>query len=283
VGRAVRPTGTGGSCDGRITITNDRRARGPCVIVDTTPPKIIRSFLTTNDYLCVETRDDTGTIKVSYNDKQIPRWAGSSSGAFCTKEELPPVIKVVAEDMAGNKSEKVAINTLQIITTGTEQRFTAVISKELNPHHGVEGILLASDSPIKQIRIAQSIDFGVRELRISDKGIKELAGEQLVKIDFKGSYTDKERRGQIYVFATNIGMLARFDVVVNDDIRLYPYQEKQKHGTYDLDLRSVSSFDEMKLNAWQKAELERIFHGKGELTIIQQNVLSRVLMLADGL
>lgn len=274
-----RPISAAGSCRS-VTITNDPTLAGGCVIVDKTPPKMVKAFVTPSDYLCVETHDDVQTVRLTYNGKEIPRWAGSN-GFFCTNEELPAVIKVVAEDAAGNKSEKVAINAQQILTTRTEQSFTAVLAKELNPHKNIEGVILTTNQPLKQIRLAKSPEFSDRELYISEKGIMELNGKQTVKVIYKGQYYGKERHGQLYVFATNKGKLATFDIVVKDDIKLYPHQEKQRHGTYDLDLRSTSVFDEMNLNAWQKEELERIFAGSGELTIVQQNILSMVLRLAS--
>ena len=283
VSSVVGSNGSGSSCDGRIVITNDPTVYPRCVIVDTQAPKILRAFVTPSGYHCVETHDNLGTARVTYNGKDIPRWSGAGNGYFCTDEELPLVINIVAEDLAENKNEMVSINRQRILETVNVQTFTAVVAEELNPHHGVEGIILKSDHTIEQIRIAKSPDFGNRELWISEKGVKKLDGEQMIEIRYKGQYTDslygKEKRGHLYVFAANIGRVATFDVIVDDDIKLYPHYNKQKHKPYDMELIDMTKINGLPLNAWQKAELESVFAGSEDLSTVQMNVLSAVLKL----
>lgn len=275
-------SGQAGGVDGCSSwaFTNDRAVYPRCIIIDTEPPKIVKAFVTPSDYVCVETHDNTQTVKVTYNGKQVPRWSGSNI-FFCTNEELPEAIRVVAEDIAGNSSEIVAINRQRIFQTGVEETFVAERSVTLNPHHSVEGMVLFAKVPIKQIRIATSPDFGFKELHVSDYALKELYGHHTITVTYKGQYANtqygKELHGYLYVFASNIGHLATFDVVVKDDIILYQHQQKQTHKPYNLDLQNVSVLDEMNLNIWQKAELEKIFAGNGELTIVQKNILVKLL------
>ncbi|MFQ5969648.1 MAG: hypothetical protein ACE5J2_04025 [Nitrososphaerales archaeon] len=261
-----------------------------CGIIDNEPPDIIRAYVTPTDNVCVETLDNIRTATVSYNGAEIPRWAGQNNGTFCTTGPVPAIIKVVATDVAGNESEMVAINTTEIpraqevtprteeVTSRTEQGFSAVVSKKLNPHHGVEGIVLSSDDVLKQVRLARSPDFSNEGiLHLSENAIKELSGEHTVVVNYKGRYVDRE--GQIYVFAANGGLLATFDVKVDsEDIRLSLHQEKPRHGTYDLVLKDPIAFDSLTSNAWQKAELERIFARNADLTTTQQRILNMVLM-----
>ncbi len=274
-GIGTKDRGAGGCRE--ITITNDPTVYARCTVIDTIPPKIVKTFMTPSGYLCAKTIDDTETIKVTYNGLVIPKWSGSSEH-FCTNEALPAIMKIVAEDIAGNTSEMLVIDTQQVEQTRTEEAFTAVVSKELNPHHGIEGITLETTQPVSQIRFANSLEFTDKELHISEKSLLELDGKQTISLTYKGQY-GKERHGYVYVFAANNGLLATFDVVVNDDIRLYPHQDKAS-GSYDLDMRSVSLLDKMNLNAWQKAELESMF--AGEFTMSQQNVLSLVLAVLDA-
>ena len=68
--------------------------------------------------------------------------------------------------------------------------------------------------------------------------MKEFVGKQTIEVFYKGQYSNtlfgSERYGEIYVFAINGGKIATFDVVVKDDIRLYPHKESEIHGPYDL-------------------------------------------------
>ena len=260
---------------------------GPAyVIMDTKPPEIMNFIVTPTNYFCVETADDVGTKKLSYNGKEIPKRVGSFAH-FCTNEEIPLVIKVVVEDGAGNKSERIVINGQQIVTKRTEQRFSALVSEDLNPHHSVEGIDLEAAEPLKQIRLAKSPAIDDRAFYISEKGMEEFVGKQTIEVVYKGQYSNtlfgSERYGEIYVFAINGGKIATFDVVVKDDIRLYPHKESEIHAPYDLNLLDTTLPDEMNLNTWQKAELERIFTSDEKLTIVQYNVASMFLKLANDL
>lgn len=279
IGFMSMPMAFGGGCS-TLTFTNDANVYPRCIVVDTAPPQISKAFVTPNDYVCVETHDNTQTVKVTFNGKQVPKWEGSN-GFFCTNERLPAAIRVVAEDIAGNTSEMVAINKQQVFQTEEEQIFSAERSLTLNPHHGVEGIVLSSKIPIKQIRIGISPDFSLRELYVSEYALKEFYGKREVVVDYKGQYANteygKERHGFIHIFATNLGHVATFEVVVKDDIIVYKHQQKQTHKPYDLDLKNVLEFDEMNMNMWQKAELEKIFSSNGELTIVQKSVLINFL------
>ncbi|MGH9922882.1 MAG: choice-of-anchor U domain-containing protein [Nitrososphaerales archaeon] len=276
-GPGTQTSNTSGGCR-TVTITNDPTAYARCVVIDTVPPKIAKTFMTPTGYLCVRTTDNTQTVKVSYNGIEIQQWSGSNDH-FCTNEELPAIVKIVAEDIAGNESEMVAINPQNVVQVEAEQTFSAVVSKELNPHHGIEGITLDTTEPLKQIRIVKSPEFTDREFHISDKALNEIDGKQTIEVTYKGQY-GKERHGYVYVFAANKGLLATFDVVVNDDVRLYAHEQKKSHAAYDLDMRSTSSLDVMNLNAFQKAELESIF--AGEYTMTQDRILGMVMTLLDG-
>ncbi len=276
-GPGTQTSNTSGGCR-TVTITNDPSVYARCVVIDTVPPKIVKTFMTPTGNLCVKTTDNTQTAKVTYNGKEIQKWSGSNDH-FCTNEKLPAIVKIVAEDIAGNESEMVAINPLNVVQVDAEQTFSAVVSKELNPHHGIEGITLDTTEPLKQIRIVKSPEFTDKEFHVSDRALTEINGKQTIELTYKGQY-GKERHGYVYVFAANKGLLATFDVVVNDDVRLYPHQQKKSHAAYDLDMRSVSSLDVMNLNAFQKAELDGIF--AGEYTTTQDRILGMVITLLDG-
>ena len=275
-GVGTKDVGAGGCRT--VTITNDPTVYARCVVIDTVPPKIVKTFMTPTGNLCVKTTDNTQTAKVTYNGIEIQKWSGSNDH-FCTNEELPAIVKIVAEDIAGNESEMVAINPQNVVQVDAEQTFSAVVSKELNPHHGIEGITLDTTEPLKQIRIVKSPEFTDKEFHISDKALTEIDGKQTIELTYKGQY-GKERHGYVYVFAANKGLLATFDVVVNEDVRLYPHQQKKTHAAYDLDMRSVSSLDVMNLNAFQKAELESVF--AGEYTVTQDRILGMVITLLDS-
>jgi hypothetical protein len=100
-----------------------------------------------------------------------------------------------------------------------ERGFSVSAAKDLNPHQGVEGIVLEAEKPLKQIRL-QYLGFSARELYISENSIQVLDGKKLIEVVYKGGY-EKERRGQIDVFAANVGKIATFDVIINNDFRLY--------------------------------------------------------------
>ena len=281
-------TSSGNGCRTWATLNDEAIAELPtnvdyrrCTLIDNEAPKIVRAFMTIGNDLCVETHDNTQTVRVTYNGKEIPRWAGSNAGLFCTDEELPSVIKVVAEDIAGNKSEMVAIDADLIVTTRTEQNFSAILSKGLNPHHGVEGIVLTSEEPGKQVRLGRSVEFSdERSLHVSDKALGVM-GEQTIIVTYKGEYTQKT--GQIYLFGTNTGLFATFDVTVDqNDVKLTLQKDKSNRGIYDLDLQSMAIFDELNLNSWQKVELDRIFASDKDLTRTQQNILSLVMRHAGS-
>ncbi len=285
------PNSTGSDpCTGTVVINSTTAANAPknidyrssgCVILDDEPPKIVRAFVTPGDWVCVEAHDNVRTMNVTFNDRAVPPWPGSPEH-FCTNEELPPIIEVVAIDAAGNKSKMVAINVQQIVTTGTEQTFSAVVSKELNPHKDIEGMVLMSKEPIKQIRIAASPEFAdQRFLRLSDIAMQELNGQHTIVVKYYGQHVD--RKGQLYVFAVNRGLLATFDVAVDgNDMKLSLHQEKALYQPYDLKLDNTNVIDNMRLNAWQKAEFENALQNDdGKLTLTQTNVLSMVLRLAS--
>ncbi|MEM3128440.1 MAG: choice-of-anchor U domain-containing protein, partial [Nitrososphaerales archaeon] len=265
-----------------VGFSNDSTAYARCIVIDTKPPVIQSAFVTPNDNVCVQTVDDTRTVRVAFNGREIPEWLGSM-GYFCSNEAFPLVIRVVAEDIAGNKSEMIMMNTQSVVTTSSEQTFNAITAKELNPHHGIEGIVIETSQPLRQIRFSTSPEFS-KDLHLSETQIMELNGKHLVEVVYKGQYADtpygKERFGQIYVFGANKGKLATFDVVINDDIRLYKHNEEQKHGMYDLQLISTSVIDTLNLNYVQRAELEAIFAGD-ELSTTQQNILSMILQLLN--
>jgi hypothetical protein len=275
-GVGTKDVGAGGCRT--VTITNDPSVYARCVVIDTVPPKIVKTFMTPTGNLCVKTTDNTQTVKVTYNGIEVEKWAGSNDH-FCTNEKLPAIVKIVAEDIAGNESEMVAINPQNVVQADAEQTFSAVVSKELNPHHGIEGITLDTTEPLKQIRIVKSPEFTDKEFHISDKALTEIDGKQTIELTYKGQY-GKERHGYVYVFAANKGLLATFDVVVNEDVRLYQHEQKKSHAGYDLEMRSVSSLDVMNLNAFQKAELENVF--AGEYTMTQDRILGMVITLLDG-
>lgn len=275
-GVGTKDVGAGGCRT--VTITNDPSVYARCVVIDTVPPKIVKTFMTPTGNLCVKTTDNTQTVKVTYNGIEVEKWAGSNDH-FCTNEKLPAIVKIVAEDIAGNESEMVAINPQNVVQADAEQTFSAVVSKELNPHHGIEGITLDTTEPLKQIRIVKSPEFTDKEFHISDKALTEIDGKQTIELTYKGQY-GKERHGYVYVFAANKGLLATFDVVVNEDVRLYQHEQKKSHAAYDLEMRSVSSLDVMNLNAFQKAELENVF--AGEYTMTQDRILGMVITLLDG-
>ncbi len=284
-----RPVTGSDPCTGTVVINSTTAANAPknidyrasgCVILDDEPPKIVRAFVTPGDWVCVEAHDNVATMSVTYNDRAIPPWPGSLEH-FCTNEELPPIIEVVAKDAAGNISKMVAINVRQIVTTGTEQTFSAIVSKELNPHKDIEGMVLMSKEPIKQIRIGASPEFAdQRFLQLSDIAIQELNGQHTIVVKYYGQHVD--RKGQLYVFAVNRGLLATFDVAVDgNDMKLSLHQEKALHQPYDLKLDNINVIDNMRLNAWQKAEFENALQNDGKLTLTQTNVLSMVLRLAS--
>ena len=118
----------------------------------------------------------------------------------------------------------IAIDVQNIIRTRTEQSFAssfaAYVSKEINPHHGIEGRVLKANEPIKQIRLAISPELDHSSLYISEKALMELNGENTIKIEYRGDYST-HKSDKIYVFTSNMDKIAEFDVVISDDVRIY--------------------------------------------------------------
>jgi len=67
-------------------------------------------------------------------------------------------------------------------------------------------------------------------------------------------------QNNITIFSSNTGLFATFDVTVDqNDVKLTLHKDKSNRDICDLDLRSMVIFDEMNLNSWQRAELDRIW------------------------
>jgi len=268
--------------DGRCssyTITNDPSMYPRCSIIDTVAPKVGRVFVTPNDHVCVETHDNMGVARVTYNGEHVRKWPGSY-GTFCSDEKFPPAMRIVAEDVVGNTVEKFATNRQKLLEAIQDPVFSAKRSLSLNPHHGMEGVNLNAEEPIKQIRLAVT-GLMFNELRLSDYALQEVMGKKTVVVDYTGQYANtdygKERHGQIHVFSANVGRLATFDVDVSDDIVVQLHEEKKAHKPYDLVVRDVNILDNFNLNAWQKAELERVFTSTDDLTMLQKNIVHKLL------
>jgi len=262
-----------------LTFTADSLTYPRCNIIDNDPPRIAKVFVTPRNYVCAETRDNTDVYGVAFSGIDVPKWPGSNV-YFCTNEPLPIAITVIAEDMAGNTSYMVAVDRQRALQSKGEQVLAAERSLDLNPHHGVEGLELFANGPVKQLRISTS-GFAYKEILVSDYAIKEFSGENTVVVKYVGQYANtlygKERHGQVHVFGANAGHVATFDVSVVDDIIMLKNQDKKPHKPYDLDLKKVEELDGTNLNAWQQAELERIFYVDGDLTEFQKNFVRNLI------
>jgi hypothetical protein len=237
-----------------------------CGVIDNNPPVISRVFMTPNDVLCIEALDDNETVKVLVNNREVPKWSGSPA-YFCTDERMPVLLRIKAYDRAGNSIHTDVLNINGKISLESTT-ITATVSEEMNPHHGVEGIVLNGSA--NQIRIAKSVEFG-NELHLSEYALRKLDKQTLVKVSYMGQYENKA--GFIYVFGANSGLIRTFKVDIGKDITLTEYKEKNVHGT--LDLKTVNT---TQLNAFQIYELERAYN-EGELTNVQQNILDMVLSM----
>ncbi len=251
-----------------------------CAIIDDVPPKIEKAYMTPNDMLCLQVFDNVGVKEVTYGDgNEIPKWVGSTD-QFCTDKQLPPVIDVTAKDLANNTSKMVVVNTNALKVTHKTQEFNAVVSKALNPHKDIEGMVISSTTPIDQIRITGSPEFASEHLlQLSDDAIQHFSGkEQTIVVKYQGHDSKhREMSGQLYIFAVNKGLLATYDVkVTSDDFRLSIYSEKL-HAPYDLKLKEVMSLTNMHLNTMQQVEFQTAVDNPDQLSITQKNVLSMIL------
>ncbi len=215
-----------------------------CLIIDDESPNIVKAFITPDDRQCVQVDDNVQTQSVAFNGTEVPAWPASQV-YFCTQAKLG-ITEIIARDSAGNINEMLSINlniSRRAIKTITKETFTAFVSKELNPHKDIEGIVLTSTEPIKQLRIAGSPEFAdSRSLKISDRAMQELDGQYTVVVKYYGQHTDKQ--GQLYVFAVNRGLLATFDVRVDrNDMKLSVHQQNVTHGTYELVLKNPKLVD----------------------------------------
>ncbi len=246
-----------------------------CVIIDDESPNIVKAFITPDDYQCVQVDDDVQVQSVTFNGTEVPAWP-ASQGYFCTKEKFLGITDVIARDSAGNINEMLSIN-LNInrtaikttVTTVTKETFTAFVSKELNPHKDIEGIVLTSTEPVKQIRIAGSPEFAdFHSLQVSDRAIRELNGQYTVVVRYYGQHIDKQ--GELYVFAANRGLLATFDVKVDRyDMKLSPHQERNAHSAYELTLKNPKLFADLGSNSLRKVKLQDPIHDGCEQTLTQ--------------
>lgn len=269
-------------CTQVLVVTSDAISHAPsninyhskCVIIDDEPPKIVKAFVTPDDYQCVQVDDNVQTQSVTFNGTEVPAWLGSQ-GYFCTKEKFLGITEIIARDSAGNINEMLSIN-LNInrtaiktaIATVTKETFTAFVSKELNPHKDIEGMVLTSTEPIKQIRIAGSPEVDFRSLQVSDKAIQELNGQYTVVVKYYGQHID--RKGELYVFGANRGLLATFDIKVDGyDMRLSQHQERVTHGTYELTLKNQKLVEDVGSNSSQKLKLQDSIHDACKRTLTQ--------------
>ncbi len=241
-----------------------------CVIIDDEPPKIVKAFVTPDDYQCVQVDDNVQTQSVTFNGTEVPAWLGSQ-GYFCAKGKLLGITEIIARDSAGNTNEMLSINlniNRTAIKTVTKETFTAFVSKELNPHKDIEGMVLTSTEPIKEIRIAGSPEVDFHSFQVSDQAIQELNGQYTVVVKYYGQHID--RKGELYVFGANRGLIATFDVKVDGyDMKLSQHQEGVTHSTYELTLKNQKLVEDVGSNSLQKVKLQDSIHDGCKQTLTQ--------------
>ncbi len=269
-------------CTGLVYLNTEALKKAPsnidysrCAIIDDVKPIIQRAYMTPNDMLCIQVWDNVAVNKVTYGDgNEIPKWSGSTD-QFCTGKQLPAVLTVEAEDLAGNISKMITVNVQAIKTSHVEQKFTVVIAKETMPYNDIETIDLVTKEPIKQVRIAMSPQFNEKTLRISDTAFTELKGKTSITAKYMGG--DKIMAGQLYVFAVNSGLLAKIDLHITGDNIDFSTYEKKSHAPYEVVLKNVESLSNLHLNAMQKAEFASFIEDPSNVTTTRANVISMIL------
>ncbi|MEM3099174.1 MAG: hypothetical protein QXU32_10750 [Nitrososphaerales archaeon] len=270
----------GGKCD-YLATTADASAYSRCVIVDKESPRIIDAFVTAGNYTCAEVIDNTEVVKVTFNGKVIARWPGSNNYYCDTGEQVSMAIRIVARDSAGNESKMVTIDRQRLAEPVVQKAVSATKSTRLNPHYGVEGVALSSTVTANQLRMSVS-GLHSNAILLSDYALKEIVDDYTLVVKYIGQYANtffgKEQHGYLDIFGANMGHIARFDIHVADDMILNMHKEQNNKG-YTLGMKEASEV-EKSLNAFQRAELERILSSTEPLTDYQKALIR---MLAKSL
>jgi len=287
---------TGGSCDGRIVVTNDRKIGGRCVIFDTQPPKIIKAFVTVNDYLCIKGTDDTGIARVTVNGIEFAPWSGTGN-IFCAKVAKPDAtflmsgvrgssakivnldetFSISATDFAGNNAGAVVLGSKELRTTS--KAFATYIDKEYNPHVGIEAVVIKNlnREPLKQVRLMLSSDMDRGRFLLSEYAFKQIDDAEKVTV-IMNTKNSKEFQGYLIVSASNTGILSVLPVDVKvSDFHIGKPVVHQKKQTVYLDtidivkLRPAKPLNSLQMVEFDKA-LKAIVDGEA-LTPMQHRIL----------
>jgi hypothetical protein len=278
---------SGGSCDGRIVITNDTSIRSQCVILDLTPPKITKTFLTVNDLFCVQGTDDTGIAKIMVDGKEVPAWNGTT-GSFCAKEIVKEgkTVSISATDFGGNQAGAIVLPKVGI--TQTTKTFLSYVDKEYNPHTRIEAIEIENlgDEPLEQVRLTLSPGLDRGRLLLSDYALKQIDDTKKVMIKMNVNDTS-DLQGSLTVAAANAGIIAVFPIdVTPNDFHIGSPNADEKHGTTYLDTIDVKELMLSRtLNSWQKAELDGALQAvvEGRTLTFTQNMILEYATLPDDL
>ncbi len=219
----------------------------------------------------------------------VEKWPGSTN-AFCidiNQLHGETTFQAQAEDYAGNLSDmqtglitasgnQYSFNWGVPQTTTSSEVLTAIVSKELNPHFGIEGMELTSATGIKQLRIGYSPELSYRAFQLSDTAMQELVGKHTIVLKYFGAYANqphgKELHGYIYVFGANQGLVAKYKADVTNDIRLSLVEDKPTLKVMSVNHATLNTFQLHELNQ----ALEAIKNNQ-ELTALQKIMLHMIL------